>query len=417
MSYLHTLIIYSCAFLIGGCASYPRSTEDQLSHHAREALTAASKGDRVTAAIEIDTLLDKPRGEAKAREVVQQSPVVGDYYVDYLIRRAVTASSVPGLESVQTKIATSERAGLFTPVQASSLRKGFGDAVLGGLGNGTLPLDLGDIYRFPALKEANQQFLATKAIESLRRQGSAGRSEKLAALLDYAARHGKDSNEFLQVEASLPSMGIKKSELPALAEVFPKYALTRKAELSTPVFLTVTGGDRLWRDDLMEAINKRLGNVPWAKAPGDGVTTLNIEKARFEERVLPERTETITYAQYQVNTAAAVLLMPRNATYSYELISGGASIDYGIVVTATLNGQKTHDQVIRGKVGANYRRCINSRIKNVFGGESAAGFTANDDMKGRCSGDPETSIEALRDQVFEKVIAGIIEVPVVNSNP
>jgi hypothetical protein len=103
--------------------------------------------------------------------------------------------------------------------------------------------------------------------------------------------------------------------------------------------------------------------------------------------------------------------MPRNASYIYEVVSGGAELEYGYVVTATVDGKVIYDELIRVKVGGQYRRCQNARIQNVFGGTSSAGFVANDDMRQRCAGPSSVSIEQLRQEVFSKIIDGVLKVP------
>ena len=108
---------------------------------------------------------------------------------------------------------------------------------------------------------------------------------------------------------------------------------------------------------------------------------------------------------------SAVLLMPRNASYLYEVVSGGAEIEYGYVVSAFADGKSIYDEVIRGRVGGQYRRCQNARIQNVFGGVSSAGFVANNDMQQRCSGPSSATIEKLREDVFSKVVDSVLMVP------
>ena len=105
------------------------------------------------------------------------------------------------------------------------------------------------------------------------------------------------------------------------------------------------------------------------------------------------------------------MLMPRNASYIYETVSGGSTIEYGYVISAVIDGKTVADDLIRGKVGGEYKRCQNSRIQNVFGGTTSAGFVANDDMRQRCSGPSSISIEQLRQEIFSKVLDGVLKIP------
>jgi hypothetical protein len=112
---------------------------------------------------------------------------------------------------------------------------------------------------------------------------------------------------------------------------------------------------------------------------------------------------------------SAALLMPKNASYLYDVVSGGAKIEYGFVVTATLDGRTIHDQVVRGQVGGEYRRCQNARIQNVFGGFSRADFVPNDHMQRICNGPSSASIDDLRKEVLSKVADGVLAVSTVKA--
>lgn len=162
---------------------------------------------------------------------------------------------------------------------------------------------------------------------------------------------------------------------------------------------------------LRQTLRGRVHGVEWVPAAGPKTTTVVIERVRNDEKTLPERSQTITYAQGEVNLLSAALLMPRNASYLYEVVSGGAEIEYGYVVSAITDGKTIYDEVIRGKVGGEYRRCQNARIQNVFGGVTSAGFVANDDMQQRCSGPSSASMEDLRNDVFSKIVDGVLKVP------
>jgi hypothetical protein len=107
--------------------------------------------------------------------------------------------------------------------------------------------------------------------------------------------------------------------------------------------------------------------------------------------------------------------MPRNASYLYEVVSGGAEIEYGYVVSVVVDGKTILDDVIRGRVGGEYRRCQNTRIQNVFGGVSSAGFVANDDMQSRCSGPSSVPVEDLRKEVLSKVMQGVLNVATIKA--
>ena len=111
---------------------------------------------------------------------------------------------------------------------------------------------------------------------------------------------------------------------------------------------------------------------------------------------LPPETETIRYAQYQVNFLAGALLMPDNATYQYEYTRGGYEIEYAFEVTVERNGA-TQSLLLRDRRSERWAKCSGARVVNVFGGAQPASWEANADMAGRCrSGGEQRSIGDVR---------------------
>jgi hypothetical protein len=121
------------------------------------------------------------------------------------------------------------------------------------------------------------------------------------------------------------------------------------------------------------------------------------------------------YSQGQVNFAAAVLLMPRNASYIYDVASGGIELSYAYEVKAAAKGHAPFNKLIRDKTARAWRSCSNARIQNVFGGVQPASFVANDHMQQICSGGGSpVGIDALRDDALEAILKAIREVPAVS---
>lgn len=145
-------------------------------------------------------------------------------------------------------------------------------------------------------------------------------------------------------------MNIRLDELEIVARIFPKFAAARREEMTTRVFMQVKNGDRILSDDLLQMLRSRIRGVEWVSSAGPKTVTLVIERLRNDERILPERTETITYSHSEVNFISAALLMPRNASYLYEVVSGGAEIEYGYVISAVADGKAIYDELIRGRV-------------------------------------------------------------------
>lgn len=306
-------------------------------------------------------------------------------------------------------LSTAKSAGVFPENQMSDLFAKLRKTVADGNTTGSIPFDLSDkIDQFPELKSpSHQQIIVNRSIKNL--QGTGSRS--VEALIEYTQRVGADSVEGRRIESLLPTMNIRSNELETVSKVFPAFAKARKEEITARVFLQVKNGDRLLTEDLLQALRNRVRGVEWVSSSGAKTTTVVIERVRNDERTMSERSQTITYAQHEVNLLSAALLMPRNASFLYEVVSGGTEIEYGYVVTASEIGKQIYDEVVRGKVGGEYQRCQNARIQNVFGGVSSAGFVANDDMQQRCSGPSSASMEDLRKDVFSRVVDSVLKVP------
>lgn len=393
------------------CATYPQSPEGQAAFHTNEARLAIAKGDGNNAAEQIDIVLTRPTGNEKIKELFASDPKSRDYYRAYLEKSIAEVSSADQSVEIFEKISTVKSAGIFQEDQVSGYFMSLMKVVTDGNTTGSVPFDLGDkIDHFPELRTpAHQQIMANRSIKNL--QGNGSRKRPIVALMQYTQLVGIDTVEGKRIESLLPTMNIRRDELDAVAKAFPKFAATRREEITARVFMQIKNGDRLLSEDLLQALRSRVRGVDWVSSIGPKTTTLVIERLRNDEKTLPERSETITYAQGEVNILSAALLMPRNASYLYEVISGGAEIEYGFVVSAVADGKTIHDEVIRGKVGGEYRRCQNARIQNVFGGVSSAGFVANDDMQRRCAGPSSASIDQLRKDIFSIVVDGVLRVP------
>lgn len=405
----------SLSIFLSACATYPQSQEDQAAYHANAARTAISKGQYWAAADQIDLALKRPTGDVRVKELFANDPKSRDLYRAHLEKTIADFSTdyfgKSTLTSVRNKLTVAKSAGIFSEAQASDLLEKLNKVVANGNITGTLLFDLGDnIDSFPELKSPeHQRIIIDRSIKNL--QGNGSVSRPIAALMDYVRRVGKDSAEGKMVESLLPTMNIRRDELDVVARLFPEFASVRKDEITVRVFVQVKNGDRLLTEDLLQTLRGRVHGVEWVPAAGPKTTTVVIERVRNDEKTLPERSQTITYAQGEVNLLSAALLMPRNASYLYEVVSGGAEIEYGYVVSAITDGKTIYDEVIRGKVGGEYRRCQNARIQNVFGGVTSAGFVANDDMQQRCSGPSSASMEDLRNDVFSKIVDGVLKVP------
>jgi len=399
------------AVLLASCASGPRTEEERAAWFVSRAKETIAQGKTDQVGSDIEYSLALPTGSTLAREMFAAVPRASVIFRDYLEQYVDGTYKPLTTELALTKLNVATRAGLLSPEQFAGLRNKLRDRVLAGNLSGTILYDLSvNTDLLPELNTPQHQaILLERTLANL--QTDRPSETQVAALIRYVARIGKDSIEGQRIETLLPRMNFRRTELAEVAKQYPEFAAKRLEEATLRVFLEVKNSDRLAADDALAALREKILGVEWVPNPGPKVMTLVIERVRNDEKTLLEQTQTITYAQYEVNLVEALLLMPRNASFRYELVTGGAEIDYGYVVTAMRDGAKIYEQVVRGKVGGESRRCINSRIQNVFGGITSAGFVANSDMANRCSGSSSVSIDSLRKDVFSKLVEGVLNVP------
>jgi len=390
----------------------PTNPEDQASYWVSNASSSISKNDSQNTGHQIASALDLPTGGAKVRELFASQPKGREYYKMHIEKDISRVSSIYQANSIFQLLTTTKNSVVFPENQIAELFDNLRKKVIEGNISGLVPVDLSDnLSNFPELKSAeHQRVIIDRSIKNL--QGNGSGSRLVAALIEYVQRVGVNSVEGKRIESLLPTMNIRRDELDVVAKVFPTFAVARKNDLTAQVFIQIKNADRLVNDDLMQVLRHKVRGVEWVPSAGAKTTTVVIERVRNDEKTLPERTQTITYATHEVNLLGAVLLMPRNASYLYDVVSGGAEIEYGYVVSAIVDGKTIHDEVIRGKVGGEYNRCQNARIQNVFGGVSSAGFVANDDMQRRCNNSSSAvSMEDLRKDIFSKVVDSVLKIP------
>lgn len=407
---LKTFVALSATIFLFGCATYPQTPEEQLAYHVDAARAAISKGDIVQAGTQIDIALRRPTGGQKIKELFASDPKARGIYRAFLEKGITDILSGSGAVVAYEQLSIAKTVGIFAEDEMNGLFVKLERAITEGNIYGSIPFDLDDkIDYFSALKDpVHQKIIVDRTITNLQNSGSTIRPIK--GLLEYVKRVGVASAEGKKIKSLLPTMNIRRGELELVATVFPDFAASRKDELTARVFLQVKGADRLFMEDLLQALRANIRGIEWVPAPGEKTVTLTVERVRYDEKTQPERSQTITYAQHEVSLIHAALFMPRNASYLYEVISGGAEIEYGYVVTALAEGKTIHDEVVRGKLGGEYRRCQNARIQNVFGGVTSAGFVANSHMEQTCAGQNAVSMDALRSEVFSKLVDGVLKV-------
>lgn len=427
--------IASLMFLvvISGCATtFPKDPDGQISYWLDHANKSIDKSDLFNLGQQINNVLEISGGSSRAKQFLSSNAHGLALYRKYLTQKIDGVSYFSHAEPLLVILKQVQSAKLFSDDECAAFIANLNKKVLDGNISGAIEIKLSDkLDSFPALKspehrkaildrtirhlqetQGNRNYAARSLHEYVKQQELKGnRTSTIQSLLEYVKQAGTSSADGKYVESMLPSLNIRGDEIADVAKVFPEYAKARREELFGKAVLQFKNIDRLSAEDLSQVIKQRVKGIDWVSAPDQKTTVLVVERVRNDEKVIPERTQTITYAQHQVSLMAAALLMPRNASYMYDLISGGSEIEYGYVVTALVDGKQLTEEVVRGKVGGEYQRCQNARIQNVFGGVSPADFVANDHMASTCNGRQATPIDGLRRDVLDKVADGVLNVP------
>lgn len=258
--------------------------------------------------------------------------------------------------------------------------------------------------------EPDRLIILKNSIERLK-ENSSPRRGLVQALMELASSKGVKSKSYNLIASNLADMNIRKNELSYVEPVFPEYAKKREAEVSLTAHLSLKNGDAFLKEDLLKALKSRVKGVTWVEESGPSVITIEIEKVRHDENARPPYTETVTYSQGQVNFFAGALLMPRNASYLFDISKSESMIEYGYIIRIA----GTEEILVRGQEKGTSVNCMNARIQNVFGGVSPAGFVANNDMQSRCSGSGNKDMQAIRNNVYKKIAESVLKAPKVNS--
>jgi len=232
------------------------------------------------------------------------------------------------------------------------------------------------------------------------------------SVFSYAKAAGPQSEEFQALKAELPNLEISTQDLKGtVANLFPQYAA--KEVGLREVTIRIAFDDRLVEEDVLPKIRQLSPNLTVVN-DGQAMVNVNVKKLQWDERASPQQIQTITYSQSDVNILAAALLMPRNASYIYDVSSGGIQLAYAFEVKATSKGAAPFDEVVRDRASREWRSCSNARIQNVFGGVQRADFVANDHMQSICgSGGSPASPDALRNEAVNRVAIAIGRIPAV----
>jgi len=402
--------------MLSGCAT---ATDKYEAQRREEARTLAAKGDyqRAYRAIQTEISGYGP-GAKRAAEVVNENPQFKAELPRLLSAEMRDPLSPEQLIQAVKRLDYEGFASVLTPEALVALRNEADAVAADGNRSGRLQWVVTDaIEQFPSLKEPDQQrAIYDHSIALLRKQlppGSRSRPHNLAqAVFDRAEAAGPGSREFKALQAELPNLEFSTGELKTtVAKLFPQFA--SKEAAGREVIVKITFDDRLVEEDVMPKLRELSQSLTFVKE-GQAPVNITVKKLQWDERAAQQQTQTVTYSQTDVNLLAAALLMPRNASYAYEVSSGGVQLSYAFEIKAASKGAPAFDEVVRDRASREWRSCSNARVQNVFGGVQRADFVANDHMQTICGGGGSpSSPDALRSEAINRLVAAIGRIPAI----
>ncbi len=411
------IIISSVALLmLVGCTGLTYiPPEEQAEYYIAEAKEAFKTNNTIEAGNLVNMALAREGGDKKVKEFLERNPTARKAYVTYFENRITEIASSSDAVQMLDKLMLHQNDKVFNQGETAFLMTKLDTKVAESNASGAIPFVFGDEYiRFKSLSDPiNTKLVLDRTISTL--QSSTVGLRPMKGLMDYATSPVTSIRDKRRIESLLPTLNVRRDELDVVGAVFPNFVSIRRKQITSYVAIQFKSADRIIQSDITAVLRSRIKGVDWIAAPNAESTLLTIELIRNNEKHIPEQRKTVIYERYQVDTAAALFLMPRNATYIYDDISGGVEIEYGYGIIAQYKGKVIYDGIARGKVERLYHKCENSRIQNVFGGVSSADFMANNEMRGRCSGTQPVSFDEIRTDVYRAVAEEVLRVPTIKS--
>jgi hypothetical protein len=372
------------------------------------------KGEYEQAMSLLDQDLRRKDGAGKAaRDLLARTPGFSDSVLAALRGRIAAVDTLPGAKGVKRRIDDARATGAVDAAEIAALEAELERKVAEGVRARTLTATLDDdIAEFPSLKAPDaRDAMFRQSIDALANPRVIALDALVEATFAHAEAAGVGSPQYLALKAALPSMKLKRKMIDTVVQrVFPDEAAKRLAKLTVPVHVAFDPPDRLLQEDLFAELRKSQALRLVERKDAEVVVTVG--KLQFEVNQRPERTSTVSYSYHQVDLLKAVMLMPQNASYFYEVTESGAEIAYAFEIKAHSKGAQIADNLLRAREVDSSSYCSNPRVQNVFGGVSPAGFVANDHMQGNCRSFSRSTVstDTLRSRVYGKLAQSILDI-------
>lgn len=395
------------AFIVQGCVTYPTDPAEQAQYWASKANSSIrfNKPDELWGAVHsVSTIA----GGGDVIKKVFENPRASELFQKEALERSEKYQRLEDVLFVRNQVYEIWLSGALPPETGKKTLEELDRKIIKKHQSGEYVITLIDnVNNIQGLdNEADRLIILRNSITRLK-DNSSPRKGLVKALMEQASSKEVKSNDYNLIASNLSNMNIRKNELVYVEPIFPGYAKKRESEVSLSAYLSLKNGDAFLREDLMKALKSRVRGVTWVEEPGPSVLTIEIEKVRHDENARAPYVETITYSQGQVNFFAGALLMPRNASYLFDISKSESMIEYGYIVRTA----GAEEILVRGQEKGISVNCMNSRVQNVFGGVSPADFVANNDMQSRCSNSGNKDMQEIRDNVYRKVADNVLKIP------
>jgi hypothetical protein len=403
------LTLAALAIALTGCATYPSDPNKQAAYHITLAKAEFDKGQYAAGAMDIMTAADRTDGALQVRALFAKDEGVKIKFAGFVKKEIDEVAGMPSAKQCSDLLRKIARLHILDNQDVALLTATFERNVIAANISGAIPFTINsDALDIEALSGPDQRtIMFGRTLDAYSRPDYSSRD--IPSVVAYVQTAGAAARaDFI---SRLPHLNIRGSEIPAVAPLAPAFAERRKREITLDAHLVVKNADRIFADDLSSSIARAIRGVTWLSNPQNEAVEIMVERVRNSEKEFPSTTRTVTYSNSQVDILSAVLLMPKGASYQFDMRTGGAEIEYGYVVSAWKGGKQMSESVVRGKIGGQFRSCENARIVNVFGGVTSAGFDANDDMRSACSNQTPVSLDVLRNGVLTAIAEKIRDVP------
>lgn len=337
--------------------------------------------------------------------VLKDAPDAQEIFVAQANEKISSAWSIESITLIRYAVNSAKRFNLITNDINSKIESSYQNKAMALLSSGVSIENLSEA-NFLVFPEAERPRVAQLSFENALQQDDSAKAQGgLSGIMEYYMNHRTPENT-QRVNDWIAKAKLSRSDLNSLRGIFPDAVSRRLQSLSVAVLLKIDPPDRLLLEDLKGALRGQA-HITLIDAEEKDAVIVQVRKLQTEERTNSPATQTVVLGPGDIDFFSYALLMPRNASYAFELVEGSASIEYAYEIQHLGGGKVIEDKLLRDKVSDSYKSCSNARVINVFGGVQAAGFYANERMKNLCSGGRAVAASDLRPQVIRRVATTI----------